>query len=144
MRKIINGKLYDTITAEELGSATNGYYRNDNRYYEETLYQKRNKEFFLLGEGNAGSKYRCRSGSNNWFGDTQIVPITTAEAQDWVENNLTVKAYIEIFGMPSEGDDNVSVTIDLPAEVEKKIRESAENADIGFEKYIEKILCSSI
>lgn len=40
MKKIINGKMYDTDTAKELVSVTNGYCIGDLYYSKTTLYQK--------------------------------------------------------------------------------------------------------
>ena len=41
MRKIINGKMYDTEKAECLGSYDNGNYRNHCSFYEAELYKRR-------------------------------------------------------------------------------------------------------
>ena len=38
MKKIINGRLYDTGTAKEIGCYENGYGAGDFRYYYESLY----------------------------------------------------------------------------------------------------------
>lgn len=51
MKKIINGKKYDTDTAKEVGYSNNGLLSTDIDYIEETLYQKKTGEFFLYGEG---------------------------------------------------------------------------------------------
>lgn len=47
MKKIINGKAYNTETAKELGSYWNGYPHGDFSYVCETLYVKRTGEYFL-------------------------------------------------------------------------------------------------
>ena len=47
MKKIINGRLYDTGTAKEIGCYENGYGAGDFRYYYESLYRKRTGEYFL-------------------------------------------------------------------------------------------------
>ena len=49
MKKVINGKLYDTSTAELVGEWNNG--RLDDRLFacSEDLYQKRTGEYFLFG-----------------------------------------------------------------------------------------------
>lgn len=53
MKKIINGKMYNTETATELGNFWNGLSTNDFRNLSETLYRKKNGEFFLYGQGGA-------------------------------------------------------------------------------------------
>lgn len=58
MKKIIEGKMYNTETATYIGRyRTDTMSRRDFRYLEEELYQKRTKEFFLCGEGGAMTKY---------------------------------------------------------------------------------------
>lgn len=51
MKKIINGKMYNTETATELGDFWNGLSTSDFRNLSETLYRKKNGEFFLYGQG---------------------------------------------------------------------------------------------
>ena len=48
MKKIINGKMYNTETAKEIGSWNNGRYRSDFYYVGETLYKKKTGELFVL------------------------------------------------------------------------------------------------
>lgn len=102
MKKIINGKMYNTETAKAIGWYENGYYPNDFRYFKEVLYQKQNGEYFLYGVGNAASKYQAPCGSNNWSGSEVIKPFTKEEAMAWAEKNLIAEQYIEAFGEPEE------------------------------------------
>lgn len=48
MKKIINGKLYDTSTAKEIGSYWNGLGDRDFNHISETLYRKRLESFFFM------------------------------------------------------------------------------------------------
>ena len=48
MKKIINGKIYDTDTAKEIDSISHGDGPRDFRYYHEVLYRKRTGEYFLF------------------------------------------------------------------------------------------------
>lgn len=57
MKKIINGKMYNTETATELGDFWNGLSTSDFRNLSETLYRKKNGEFFLYGQGGAMTEY---------------------------------------------------------------------------------------
>ena len=54
MKKIINGKTYNTETAKKLANWDNEIYGSFDSI-EETLYQKRTGEFFLAGEGGAST-----------------------------------------------------------------------------------------
>ena len=47
MKKIINGKKYDTETATSVGEYSSNYACSDYKYYDETLYKKKTGEFFL-------------------------------------------------------------------------------------------------
>lgn len=101
MKKVINGRLYDTDTAICLG-CDGTCDRRDLFYVCEALFQKKNKEFFLYGEGGPASKYAVDTGSNSWSGGETILPLTEAEARKWAELHLTGDDYIEIFGEVQE------------------------------------------
>ena len=45
MKKIINGRKYDTETAKEIGYWSNGYPCSDFNHCEETLYLKKTGEY---------------------------------------------------------------------------------------------------
>ena len=84
MKKIINGKRYDTETAEFCGSREYGY-PGDFDHVSEELYQKRTGEFFLYGEGGPNLKYREEISMNSWSGGEKIIPLTDDEAKEWAE-----------------------------------------------------------
>ena len=73
MKKIINGKRYDTETANLCGN-TSYSYRGDFHFWREELYQKRTGEFFLYGEGGPMTKYSVSTGQNTWSGGEKIIP----------------------------------------------------------------------
>ncbi len=101
MRQIINGKLYNTKTAERCGIdsySSDGYFS----HWSEELYRKKTGEYFLYGEGGPNSRYSRSCGQNAWCGGEKIIPMTEAEARDWAERHLTADEYIEIFGEPEE------------------------------------------
>ena len=102
MKKIINGKLYDTATAEFIGSYDNGGTPSDFDYVEETLYRKKNGEFFIHGMGGARSKYSVVS-SDGWHsGGEKITPKDEAAAKKWSEEHISADKYIEVFGAVEE------------------------------------------
>ncbi len=110
MKKIINGKRYDTDTATLMGSA--GYrYPSDLGYWEEKLYRKKTGEFFLYGEGGALSKYSRSFGQNEWSGGDEIRPLSPKEAQEWAENYLDADEYEAIFGEIEENKSQISTWI---------------------------------
>lgn len=102
MKKVINGKMYNTETANYIASNRSDYYKNDFRYFEEDLYQKKTKEFFLYGYGGAASKYAESLSSGGFIDGEKIIPLSENEAREWVEKNLEADKYTEIFGTCEE------------------------------------------
>lgn len=102
MKKIINGKQYNTETAKKIAEWDCGKARNDFSYVEETLYQKRTGEFFLYGIGGPASwcAYACPTGG--YDGGEKIKPLTEEKAREWCENRLDADDYEKIWGEPEE------------------------------------------
>ena len=96
MKKIINGRLYDTETAKLIGSWTNGFSSSDFHYCTEDLYQKKTGEYFLYGSGGAISIYGKSHGGGMCWGD-DIIPMTEKEVKAWAEEHLTAEEYMELF-----------------------------------------------
>lgn len=101
MKKIINGKKYDTETATEVGSYWNYRGNTDFSHVYEVLYRKKTGEFFLYGEGGPNTRYRQCYGSGYGSGE-KIIPYTREEAMEWAEENLDAEEYEEIFGEVEE------------------------------------------
>lgn len=101
MKKIINGKMYNTDTARVVGGISRGY-PGDLDYWCEELHQKRTGEFFLYGTGGPMSKYARRTGQNEWSGGEAIFPLSLEEAQRWAEEYLDANEYEEVFGTCEE------------------------------------------
>lgn len=101
MKKIINGKLYNTETAKLVGSTSHSYPGNF-EYWAENLYLKKTGEFFIHGIGGAMSKYSRSVDGNTFTGGEAIVPLTLKEAREWAEKHLEVEEYEQIFGEVEE------------------------------------------
>lgn len=101
MEKIIDGRMYNTFTATPISTWCNGQYGNTT-YVEETLYKKRNGEFFLYGLSGAGGKYAERIDENNYSGGSKIITFTESKAKEWLETFGTTEEYIKAFGEPEE------------------------------------------
>lgn len=101
MQKIINSKKYNTETAKEVAYYDNGCGCGDFRHFTEVLYLKKTGEFFLYGSGGAMSKY-CQSRGNSWTGGSEIIPMTTREAKEWVMDHCDTHTYITLFGEVEE------------------------------------------
>lgn len=100
MKKVINGKKYDTDTACEVDSYYEGNYGEFFSFYE-TLYQKKTKEFFLECAGGPMSKY-----SEDFNGDLSgthfLKPLSDADAKKWVEKHCGADIYEKLFGEVEE------------------------------------------
>ena len=141
MKKIINGRRYDTDTAKNLGYDSYNGSVTDFAYWEETLYQKRTGEFFLYGEGGPMSRYAVSCGQNEWSGGAQIIPLEPEKAQAWAEEHLTADEFEEIFGAVSEGDaDKRTVTYSLPESVISKIRSKSLDTGLTFSEVVAKAI----
>lgn len=102
MKEIINRKLYNTETAEEIATHSNNLSYRDFRWFEETLYKKRTGEFFLYGEGGPMSRYAESAGNRCWIEGERIIPLTLDEAKEWVSKHASVDTYITLFGEVEE------------------------------------------
>ena len=106
MRKIINGKLYDTDTAVRIGRRECGT-PGDLDYFSETLYQKKTGELFIHGKGGPRSCYSESCGNNSWSGGSVIIPASSFSDQfidikEWVSEYCDVETYIKLFGPVAE------------------------------------------
>lgn len=87
MKRTIEGKTYNTETAEEIGYNCSHLYCSDFGWWEETLHKTKKGNYFLHGSGNAMSKYSCPVGNNGSGGDSEIIPMTEEEALEWCEES---------------------------------------------------------
>ena len=128
MKKIINGRRYDTDSAKFMAEDCYSN-RTDFGYWHETLYRKSTGEFFLHGEGGAATKYAESVGQNQWSGGERIIPLTLAAAKKWAEEHLDAVEYEEIFGIVEEDQTKRTVTFSLTeATIEKIARIAAEQS----------------
>lgn len=121
MKKIINGKKYNTGTAEKMGGHDNGYAINDFNHVTETLYRKKTGEFFLHGEGGGLSRYASSCGDSMGWGE-QIIPLTEKEAEEWAEARLEVDDYEAIFGEVREDYSDKFVNLTITARSHEVLR----------------------
>lgn len=132
MKKILKGKLYDTDTAQKLASWENIQDSGSFHHMEETLYRKRNGEFFLHGAGGARTQYAKQFEDNMWGYGEAIIPITVKAAQEWAEEHLDAEEYEKIFGAVAEDEEDVLITFKAPANLDRKLADKA--AELGTSK----------
>jgi hypothetical protein len=87
MKRVIDGKVYNTETAECIGEWSNGCYSSDFDACEESLYETPKGQFFVTGSGGPRSKYSKASGSNSQSGGEGMELLSRAEALTWCEDH---------------------------------------------------------
>lgn len=140
MKKIINGKRYDTETATSIGWYSNNLSYNDLDYKEETLYKKRTGEYFLCGEGGARSDYARYTDDGHWAHGEEIRPISWEGARQWAEKHLSAEAYEAEFGEIQEDESRVTVPISISAGTLARAKRAASQSGISLSAYIESKL----
>ena len=101
MKKVINGNMYTTETAEAVGIWSNDRATNDFNYVVETLYRTKRGAYFIHGKGGPMTRYAESVGDMYGAGEA-IRPVDEAGAREWAERRLTGDEYVEIFGEPEE------------------------------------------
>jgi len=90
MKKIVDGKIYDTATAERIAERKSGYGRGDFNWCEETLYRTKKGRWFLAGQGGVMSRYAQSSGDYKTI-SLDIIPLTQEEAVAWLQEHVPDK-----------------------------------------------------
>lgn len=138
MRKIIQGKVYDTDSAKLVGGWDNGMWDSDFDLEMEELYRKRTGEYFLYGSGGARTKFAQSDGYNSWTGGSVITPLTYEQAESWAQDNLKAKEYEAEFGTPQEGEAAVSVRV--PAATKHALEAEAARRGVPQAQLVEEAL----
>ena len=121
MKKIINGKVYDTDTAKKCGEWHNG------KFEVETLYQKKTGEFFKCNRSNTVPL-------------AYIMPLTYYGAQKWAEKHLDADDYISLFGEPVEDDSKTRLNLYVSTALAAKLKTEAAKQNISIGDYLETII----
>lgn len=100
MKKIIEGKVYNTERAEMLAEYWNLQLGNDFFgelcSYKEELYVTKKGNYFMYGSGGELSKYSDSNGDHRWGIET-IIPLTKREAYEWLEEKNQCEVIEEYF-----------------------------------------------
>lgn len=122
MKKIINGKVYDTETALLVGRWDSGHSANDFYGVTESLYRKKTGEYFIHGDGGAKTQY-AKAVGNSWVGGELIKPVTLGEAKEFAKEYLTSDEYEKEFGLPDDEDlaDRKTITTSISLETKNTL-----------------------
>lgn len=94
MKRVVDGKLYDTERAEKLHEYENMDDQGNFYYYEEALYRTAKGNYFIAGSGAAMSKYAESLGGGSWGGGGGIRPLTKPGAADWLDEHDGVEVLV--------------------------------------------------
>lgn len=140
MKKIIDGRIYDTDKAQLIGDI-GGDYGDRLNSWSESLYRKRNGEYFFHGEGGPNTKYSRQISANNWSGGEEIKPLTYAEARAWAEKHLDPDIVIEHFSIADDDSrGKIAVNLSLSASIADRARIAASEAGRNLSSYIESLI----
>lgn len=103
MKKIVNGKSYNTSTATEVCDIGNGLRKGDFKWDDSALYVTKKGAYFLAGEGGPSSRW-AQEYSNMRIGGRGIRPLSKREALSLAEEHAPIDVIEEFFGdMIEEG-----------------------------------------
>lgn len=87
MKKVIDGKTYNTDTAKLIVAKDSNLPHNDLDYWYEELYQTKDGDYFIYGEGGAASFF-SRPRPSDWSGPGEdIFPISKEIAEDYIKDH---------------------------------------------------------
>jgi hypothetical protein len=95
MKKIINGKIYNTNTANLIASWSNHYYHGDFHQCSKNLYKTRKGSYFVHGEGGPLSEYAEPCGGSGYSSGEGWKSLTEEEALIWCEEHEISAEIIE-------------------------------------------------
>lgn len=151
MKKVRDGKVYDTDTAEFIGECGTDD-PNDYTHEYEALYRKRTGEFFLYYSGGPFSRFRVKYSGSSYRGDAGIKPLLISEAIAWAEENIDGDKFIEVFGNPENDEENVeqssddktSVSFRMDTNAYKKLKLEATERKLSMGQLIEILITEEL
>jgi hypothetical protein len=99
IRRIVDGKAYDTSTATLVAMLPCRVGVTDFDWHETGVYLTRKGAWFLAGRGGARSMWAVRVGTNGWGGGSGLRVLTAAEARAWLEEADAQDALLKHFAI---------------------------------------------
>jgi hypothetical protein len=96
MKRIIDGKLYDTETATLICDTSNWLPRSDIEAEDSDLYVTKKEAYFVAGSGGPSTRFARKIGNGRSDG-SGIIPLTRAEALAECERHGTTDEIEEFF-----------------------------------------------
>jgi hypothetical protein len=99
MKRVIDGKVYDTEKSGLIHEWDNGLPAGDMNYCQEVLYRTKQGTYFLVGDGGAGTSYSRQIG-NNLSGDDKWSVLSEQDALEWLQSHEadadTITTYFDL------------------------------------------------
>jgi hypothetical protein len=86
MKKIIDGKTFDTNTAKHVCELPCTASRGDHSYHDTSLYRSPKGQFFVAGEGGPRSMWSRTVGQNSWSSGSGLRLVDEAAARQIMES----------------------------------------------------------
>lgn len=140
MRRVIDGKTYNTETADEVCTLSGTANRTDFRYHDTSMYRTKGGAFFLAGEGGPMSMWAQAVEQNSWSSGKGIKPLTREEALSILEQENEQDAIEQYFGeMPEAAEEDGEVhpfALRLPAALKARAAHLAAGAGLSLNAWI--------
>lgn len=138
MKKIINGKVYDTETAVFIARADHDNIMDaTGNSCKQAFYRKKTGEFFVhLESGTSISLHNIFQ--HDFRQGREIYPLTYAQAQMWAEKELDADTWLRIFGEPDESGEAVTLGLQVSAAAAAKLKQEAAKLGIPQGKLLER------
>lgn len=135
MKKVINGKVYNTEKAKLIAEAHHDNIKDaDGKSLKQWMYQKKTGEYFIYAIGAAIELQNIFQ--HGYKPNAGIYPLTYEQAQRWAEKELTAEHWEEIFGDPEDDDTQVSLNLSMTAKVANMLKQDAAKAGMTVSAYI--------
>lgn len=135
MKKIINGKVYDTEKAQLIAESHHDNIKDaDGKSLKQWFYRKKTGEFFVHAEGSVIELQNIFQ--DGYKPNAGIYPLTYEQAQKWAERELSADQWESIFGDPEDDDTQVSVNLSMTAKKANILRQNAAQAGMTVSAYI--------
>ena len=136
MRKIIDGRVYDSDKAQEIGSWHNG--ESGINEIEETLCRNKAGRYFLHGSGGANTKYARNLDNDRWGGGEKIIPMDDQAAREWAERFLAAEEYEAAFEV--DPDEPRKLTVVITAELDDKLASKAKAWGVSKSQLVRSLI----
>ena len=97
MKKVIDGKMYNTETAELVHEWTNRRSTRDFKHRSKDLYKTKKGNWFIYHCGGAMTDMAVSCGDNSYSGSEDIEPISEKDALRFLESHDGIKAIEKYF-----------------------------------------------